>query len=196
MRIGVALGEGPPLGVGALFPTPGEPGQALFVPVVVNVGAVEAVDDGGGVVEGLGRLEDGEGDEGAAAGICAAPRVDGPVGNAELTGLEGQDSAILAAHVRDAGADPRLRRPRAPRFVAIASCFVLHLRRLTRAQRRHLCHAHVLTLFFICFWVAEQDTAGRAESARACSQHPRVRAHRIPTSWVRGRESPRWSWNP
>ena len=109
MRVGVALGEGSPLGVGALFPTPGEPGQALFVPVVVvNVGAVEAVDDGGGVVEGLGRLEDGEGDEGAVARGGEASRVDDPVGNAGLTGVEGQDSAILAAHVRDAGANPRL----------------------------------------------------------------------------------------
>lgn len=125
-----------------------------------------------------------------------ARSADGPASNAELIGDRGPITAILTAHMRDAGADPRLRRPRAPCFVAIASCFLLHLRRLTRAQLRHLCHAHVLTLSFICFWVAEQDTTGRAESARACSQHPRVRAHRIPTSWVRGRESLRWSWNP
>ena len=66
MRVGLALGEWSPPGVGVLFPTPGEPGQALFVPVVVvDVGAVEAVDDGGGVVEGFGRLEDDEGNAGA-----------------------------------------------------------------------------------------------------------------------------------
>ena len=77
MRVGLALGEGSPPGVGALFPTPGEPGQALFVPVVVvNVGAVEAVDDGGGVVEGFGRLEDGEGNAGAAARVGEPSRVD------------------------------------------------------------------------------------------------------------------------
>lgn len=105
--------------VGVIRDALGHEDELFLVPVVVvNVGAVEAVDDGGGVVEGLGRLEDGEGDEGAAARVGEASRVDGPVGNAGLTGVEGQDSAILAAHMRDADADPRLRRPRATSFIA------------------------------------------------------------------------------
>jgi len=75
VRDGLALGEWSPPGVGALFPTPGEPGQALFVPVVVvDVGAVEAVDDGGGVVEGFGRLEDDEGNAGANPRLRRPPR--------------------------------------------------------------------------------------------------------------------------
>ena len=65
MRDGLALGEGSPPRVGALFSTPGEPGQALFVPVVVvDVGAVEAFDHRGCAVERLNGLEDFEGDAG------------------------------------------------------------------------------------------------------------------------------------
>ena len=126
-----------------------------------------------------------------------AKGADGPVGNAELTGDRGPITTVVAAHMRDAGANPRLRRPRAPSFIACTvSGLAVHHRRLTRAQLRHRRRVHYFVLSFIRLRIAEQDTAGRAESARACSQHPRVRAHRIPTSWVRGRESPRWSWNP
>ena len=42
----------------------------------------------------------------------------GPLCDAQLAGTRGHVTAILAAHVRDAGAEPRLRRPRAPCFVA------------------------------------------------------------------------------
>lgn len=42
----------------------------------------------------------------------------GPLSDAQLAGTRGHVTTILAAHVRDAGADPRLRRPRAPCFVA------------------------------------------------------------------------------
>ena len=70
-----------------------------------------------------------------------------PVGDAELAGARGDGLAILAAHVRDARANPRL------------------------------CHVHVLILSFIRLWAAEQDTAGIAASARAYSHRPRVRAH-------------------
>ena len=42
----------------------------------------------------------------------------GPLCDAQLAGARGHVTAILAAHMRDAGADPCLRRPRAPCFVA------------------------------------------------------------------------------
>lgn len=78
MRVGLALSEGSPPGVGALFPTSGEPGQALFVPVVVvYVHAIEAFDHLGGVVEPFHDLEDYESDAGAAAHVGEAVRVDG-----------------------------------------------------------------------------------------------------------------------
>ena len=47
-----------------------------------------------------------------------AKGADGPVGNAELTGDRGPITTVVAAHMRDAGANPRLRRPRAPSFIA------------------------------------------------------------------------------
>mgnify|MGYP000867803162 CR=1 FL=1 len=59
-----------------------------------------------------------------------------PVGDAELAGARGDVPAILAAHVRDAGANLRL------------------------------CRVHVLALSFNRLWVAEQDTAGMLERAR------------------------------
>lgn len=75
MRVGLALSEGSPPGVGALFPTSGEPGQALFVPVVVvYVHAIEAFDHLGGVVEPFHDLEDYESDAGAAAHVGEAVR--------------------------------------------------------------------------------------------------------------------------
>ena len=70
-----------------------------------------------------------------------------PVGDAELTGARGDVPAILAAHVRDARVDLRL---------AVYA----------RALLRHLYRVHVLTLSFICLWVAEQDTAGNVGDAR------------------------------
>ena len=72
-----------------------------------------------------------------------------PVGDAELTGARGDVPAILAAHVRDARVDLRL---------AVYA----------RALLRHLYRVHVLTLSFICLWVAEQDTAGRSKDATTC----------------------------
>lgn len=111
----------------------------------------------------------------------------GPLCDAQLAGARGHVTAILAAHVSDAGADPRLRRPRAPCFVTIASCFLLHLRSLTRAQLRHLCHAHVLTLSFICFWVAEQNTTGREGSARVHARFYGRWMNSAPASYQRGR---------
>ena len=160
MRGGVALGEGPPLGVGGVFPTPGEPGQALFVPVVVvNVGAVEAVDDGGGVVEGLGRLEDVEGDEGAAARVGEASRVDGPASNAELTGDRGPITAILTAHVHDAGANPRLVR-------------------LLRALPCNCCHCHCPLFSFVrCGQPCWIWRGGRGTEVTRPSRDLHFRAH-------------------
>lgn len=60
--------------------------------------------------EGEGR---GEGIPcGASVGVHEfegdAKDTDGPVGNAELTGDRDPVTAVLAAHMRDAGADPRL----------------------------------------------------------------------------------------
>ena len=140
--------------------------ELFLVPVVVvDVGAVEALDHLGGAGAGFDGLEDTEGDEGAATFVVQAIRVDdegdvgeglgevegvdadlpdvgpssdvegrggrlprgagvdvrefegnvadagAPVGDAELAGARGDDLAILAAHVRDARANPRLRRP-------------------------------------------------------------------------------------
>lgn len=184
----------------------------LFPVIVVDAGAVEALDHFGGAGTGLDGLEDAEGDQGAATFIVQAVRVDdegdvgegvgevegvdadlpdvvppadvegrgghlprgagvdvrefegdvanagAPVGDAELARARGDGLTVLAAHVRDARANLRLRRP-------------------THSLPRRLCCVHVLTLSFICLWVAEQDTAGTAESARACSHSPRVRAH-------------------
>lgn len=145
----------------------------FLVPVVVvNVGAIEAVDHRGGAIKPLYGLEDFEGDAGAVVRGGEASRVDGeddvrerrggqewavpdfpdivpgadvegrgdglpcgtvvcggefegdvadaggPLCDAQLAGARGHVTAILAAHMRDAGADPCLRRPRAPCFVA------------------------------------------------------------------------------
>ena len=198
--------------------------ELFRVPVVVmDVGAVETLDHLGGAGAGFDGLEDAEGDEGAAAFVIQAARVDdegdvreglgevegvhadlpdvvppsnvegwsghlprdacvdifelegdvadagAPVGDVVLAGARGDVLAILAAHVRDARSNLRLRHPTytLPRRHCLA-CFLLRLRRLTHAGLRHLCRVHILTLSFIRFWVAEQDTAGRAEGARTC----------------------------
>lgn len=50
--------------------------ELLLVPVVVDVGAVEALDHFGDAGEGFDGLEDAEGDQGAAAFVVQAVRVD------------------------------------------------------------------------------------------------------------------------
>lgn len=151
--------------------------ELFLVPVVVvDVGAIEALDHLGGAGAGFDGLEDTEGDQGAAVFIVQSVRVDDegdvgeglgevegvdtdlpdvvppadvegrggrlprgagvdvrefegnvtdagvPVGDAELAGARGDGLAILAAHMRDARANPRL------------------------------CHVHVLALSFIRLW--------------------------------------------
>ena len=191
--------------------------------VVVDVGAVEALDHLGGTGAGFDGLEDAEGDQGAATFVVQAVRVDdegdvgeglgevegveadlpdvvpsadveggggrlprgagvdvrefegdvadagAPVGDAELAGARGDVLAILTANVHDARPNLRLRRPTCALLRRdCLACLLIHRHRLTLAQRRHLCLVHVLVFSFICLWVAEQNTAGRAESARTC----------------------------
>lgn len=178
--------------------------ELVLIPVVVmDVGAVEALDHLGGAGAGFDGLEDAKGDEEAAAFVVQAVRIDDegdvrespgevegvhvefpdvvppadvegwggrvphgagvdvfklegdvadagtPVGDAELARAQGDVLAILAAHVRDARSNLRLRHPTytLPRRRCLA-CFLLRLRRLTRAGLRHLCRVHVLTLSF------------------------------------------------
>lgn len=171
--------------------------------IVVDVGAVEALDHLGGATAGFDGLENAEGDQGAATFVVQAVRVDdegdvgeglgevegveadlpdvvppadvegrggrlprgagvdvrefegdvadagAPVGDAELAGARGDGLAILAAHVRDARVNLRLRRPTcALPHRHCRTCFLPHLRRLTRARLPHLCRAHVLTFSF------------------------------------------------
>ena len=172
----------------------GDEGAATFVVQAVRV------DDEGDVGEGLGEVEGVDADlpdvvpsadvEGRGGRLPRGAGVDvrefegdvadagAPVGDAELARARGDCLAILAAHVRDTRANPRLRRPMCalPHRHCLV-CFLLDLHRLTRARLRHLCRVHVLAPLSSSFWVAEQDTAGTAESARACSHRPRVRAH-------------------
>ena len=91
--------------------------------------------------------------------------VGGPLCDAQLAGARGHVTAILTAHVRDAGADPRLRRP--PRALLRRLYRVrltVHHRRLTRAQLRHRCRVHVFDFSFVRLRVAEQNTTGRGST--------------------------------
>ena len=159
-------------GAGASFDgledSEGDQGAATFVVQAVRV------DDEGDMGEGFGEAEgvdadlpdvippaDMEGRGGClprGAGVDI-PELEGdisdagtPVGDAELARARGDGLAVLAAHARDARANPRLRCPACalPHRLCLA-CFLLHLHRLTRARPRHLCRAHVLTpsLFLI-----------------------------------------------
>ena len=146
----------------------GDQGAATFVVQAVHV------DDEGDVGEGLGEVEGVEADlpdvvppadvEGGSGRLPRGAGVDvrefegdvadsgAPVGDAELARARGDGLAVLAAHVRDARANLRLRCPTyaLPRRLCLA-CFLPHLRRLTHARLRHLCRIHVLTpsLFLI-----------------------------------------------
>lgn len=139
---------------------------------VATVCIVQAIhiDDEGDVREGLGEVEGVHTDlpdvvppadvEGRGSRLPRGAGVDvfklegdvadasTPVGDAELAGARGDVFAILAAHVRDARANLRLRSIAAPTL-------------------RHLYRVHVLAFSFICLWVAEQDTAGIMSAARA-----------------------------
>ena len=158
-------------------------GAASFVVQAVRV------DDEGDVGEGLGEVEGVEADlpdvvpsadmegrggrlpRGAGVGVREfegdVADAGAPVGDAELAGARSDGLAILAAHVRDTRANPRLRRPACalPHRHCLA-CFLPHLRRPTRARLRHLCRVHLFFLSFVQFRVAEQDTAGMLERAR------------------------------
>ena len=122
----------------------------------------------------------------------------GPLCDAQLAGTRGHVTAILAAHVRDAGADPRLRRP-PPRALLRRLDRVrltVHHRRLTRAQLRHRCRVHYFVLSFIRLRIAEQNTTGRGErkgryllfrwvcAPTAHWRTPRLRGIRVPQGLV------------
>lgn len=170
-------------GFDGLEDSEGDQGAAAFVVQAVHV------DDEGDVGEGLGEVEGVEAD---LPDVVPSANVEGrggrlprgagvnvrkfegdvadagtPVGDAELAGARSDGLAILAAHVRDARANLRLRRPTCtlPRRLCL-TCFLLHLRRLTSARLRHLCRAHLFFLSFVQFRVAEQDTARMLERAR------------------------------
>lgn len=170
-------------GFDSLEDSEGDQGAAAFVVQAVHV------DDEGDVGEGLGEVEGVEAD---LPDVVPSANVEGrggrlprgagvnvrkfegdvadagtPVGDAELAGARSDGLAILAAHVRDARANLRLRRPTCtlPRRLCL-TCFLLHLRRLTSARLRHLCRAHLFFLSFVQFRVAEQDTVSVYESAR------------------------------
>ena len=103
-------------------------------------GEASRVDGEDDVWEGLGEREGVDPDfpdivpgadvEGRGNGLPCGPAVcggefegdvadaGGPLCDAQLAGTRGHVTAILAAHMHDAGAEPRLRCPRAPCFVA------------------------------------------------------------------------------
>ena len=140
-------------GFDGLEDTEGDDGAATFVVQAVHV------NDEGNVGEGLGEVEGVDADlpdvvpsanvEGRGGRLPRGASIDvrefegdvtdagAPVGDAELAGARGNGFAILAAHMRDARANPRL------------------------------CHVHVLVLSFIRLWAAEQDTAGHIGCTRA-----------------------------
>ena len=177
--------------VGVARDTSGLEDELLLVPVVVvDVRAVEALDHFGGADAGFDGLEDAEDDEGAAAFVVQAVRVDdeGDVGEGlgEVEGVDadlpdvvpsadveggggrlprgaGVDVRELEGDVADAGApvgDAELAGARGDILAILAA----HVRD-ARANLR-LCHVHVLTLSFNRLRVAEQDTAGMLEHAR------------------------------
>lgn len=141
-------------------------------------GEASRVDGEGDVWEGLGEREgvdpdfpdvvpganvEGRGDGlPCGAAVCGGEFEDdvadagGPLCNAQLSGTRGHVTAILAAHVRDAGADLCLRRPR--RATAATATAPLLLRPL---------------------WAAVWDTAGRQGRASYApierSSYPRAR---------------------
>ena len=187
-------------------------------PAVCIVQAVR-INDEGDVREGLGEAEEVYAEfpdvvptsdvQGGAGRLARGAGVDirklegdvadtgTPVGDAELAGARGDGLVILAAHVRDARANLRLRSLAAPplRRPCLA-CFLLHLRRLTRAQLRHLCRVHVLALSFILA-LGSRAGYGRDSGERKGLFPPSAGEGALnPDLWVRGRESPRWSWNP
>ena len=156
----------------------------------MDVGAVEALDHLGGAGAGFNGLEDAEGDQGAAALIIQAVRVDneGDVGEG-LGEVEGVDADLpdvvppadvegrggrlprgacddvrdFEGDVTDAGTpvgDAELAGARGDILAILAA----HVRD-ARANLR-LCRVHVLDLSVIRLWVAEQDTAGMLERAR------------------------------
>ena len=74
----------------------------------------------------------------------------GPLCDAQLAGTRGHVTAILTAHVRDAGADPRLRcLAHSPLRRLYRVRLTVHHRRLTRAQLRHRCRVHVFAFSFV-----------------------------------------------
>ena len=221
--------------------------ELFLVPVVVvDAGAIEALDHLGGAGAGFDGLEDTEGDQGAAVFIVQSVRVDdegdvgeglgevegvdadlldivppadvegrdgrlprgagvdirefegnvadagAPVGDAQLAGARGDGLAILAAHVRDARANLRLRRPTCalPRRLCLVY-FLLHLRRLTHTQLRHLRRVHALTL---SFFLVLSNRAGygtglrkRKTSARrhrSASSFPTCPAHKVMSAHI------------
>ena len=69
--------------------------ELFFVPVVVDVGAVEALDHLRGAGAGFGDLEDAEGNEGATVCIVQAVRVDDEGGSPARGSLPGGLAATL-----------------------------------------------------------------------------------------------------
>ena len=69
--------------------------ELLLVPVVVDVGAVEALDHFGGAGAGFDGLEDAEGDQGAAIFVVQAVRVDDEGGSPARGSLPGGLAATL-----------------------------------------------------------------------------------------------------
>ena len=112
----------------------------------------------------------------------------GPLCDAQLAGTRGHVTAILAAHMLDAGADLRLTRhaPTLPRRHH-RICFPLYHCRLTSTRLHHRCRVHAFFLSFIRFRVAEQNTAWRAGSARVHARFYGRWMNSAPASYRRGR---------
>ena len=176
--------------VGVTHDAPGLEEELFLVPVVVvDVGAVEALDHLGYAGVGFDGLEDTEGDENAAAFVVQADRVDdkGDVreGFGEVEGVDadlpdvvppadmeggggrlprgaGIDVREFEGDVADAGApvgDAELARARGD-GLAILAAHVRDARESASVPRS--CPRPL----FIRLWVAEQDTAGMLERAR------------------------------
>ena len=90
-----AATKGPLAFVGSVRNAPGLGEELLLVPVVVDVGAIEALDHLGGAGAGFNGLEDAEGDQGTATFVVQAVRVDNEGGPPARGSLPGGLAATL-----------------------------------------------------------------------------------------------------
>lgn len=90
-----ATTKGPLAFVGSVRNAPGLGEELLLVPVVVDVGAVEALDHLGGAGAGFDDLKDAEGDQGTATFVVQAVRVDNEGGPPARGSLPGGLAATL-----------------------------------------------------------------------------------------------------